>query len=317
MRTARSQISQAITKWFDKGDPIEGKCKLIKLVHVIEGGVAVKLETYSTPAGCDINNIITEIEDDAKNHAANRRGGIVEEYAIIPIFNSGAEGGYKNFSVNAAIQSEAESGLIGQFTEGPNQRGEAHQDMRHKEAMARIYVDGISRNQEVSDALLSRVMTRNENLETRLDAALTAAEEAKDRTVERQLAVFKAYEEEQRTTKLVEGLIPAAMTLANAAMGRPLFPVSSDDNTVNMFKNWVRSLTIEQMENFRTTLDPQQYMPLLVAKEQVMDEDEAKEKEKKAEAEKKVQGIMHDENVKKSIANRDAAGIARDPLVGK
>lgn len=317
MRTARSQISQAITKWFDQGDPIEGKCKLIKLVHVIEGGVAVKLDTYGTPPGCNIDLIITTIEDDAKNHAANRKGGIIEEYAIIPYFASGAEGGYKNFSVNAAIQSDAESGLIGQFTEGPNQRGENHQDMRHKEAMARIYVDGISRNQEVSTDLLNRTIDRNEKLEKRLDEALSAAEDAKDRTVERQLAVFKAYEEEQRTTKLVEGLIPAAMTLANAAMGRPLFPVSSDDNTVNMFKNWVRSLTMEQMTTLQGSLDPQQYMPLLMAKEQVLDEDEKKEQQTKADAEKKIQNVMHDEDVKRSIIKRDAAGIPREPLADK
>jgi len=320
VKTVRAIISGALTKWYDKGDPIEGKCTSVKLVHMVDNSPhPQKIEAWPTPAGCDINQVIGLVEEAARDHAGNKRSGIVEEYAIIPYFKSGAEGGFKNFTISSIVENSADGdgSSIGEYTEGANSRGEKHQDMRHKEAMARIFVDGISRNQEVSQKLLDTTMARNEKLEITLDTMRTEVEDAKDRSIERQLAVFKTYEEEKRTTRLIEGLLPAGMMIANAAIGRPLFPVSSDDTTVNMFKDWVRSLTVEQMETFREKLDPAQFMPLLMAKSQVIDEDEEKEKKTKADAAKEVQGIMQNQEAQASIARRDVAGIPRDPIVGK
>ena len=319
MRTVRSTISTAVNKWIGKGDNILGRCESIKLVHFNERPMPMRLDSWPTPQGCNPNDIITQIEEAARNDAANcGKESIIETYGIVPYYEKGGEGGLVRFQIDAVISDNAdgEGSGVGSYTEGANDRGQRHQGMRHIEALARLYVDGMSRLETSRESYMARLLIENAALAKANSDMRGEVEEAKDRKVEREIAVYKTYEEEKRTTALYEGLIPAAMMVANAALGRPIFPVSSDDNTVNMFKTWIRSITVEQMETFSKTLDPQQYMPLATAKQQIMDEDDAKEKKAQAEAAKAVGNVINDQGARDMIVKRDNAGVPREPLGG-
>jgi len=321
MKTVRSTIAVAISRWVEKADP-KKPCRLIKLVHEVEGRPnPQKIEGWSTPAGINLGLLATEIEDTARNDAQQAsKEGIVEIYGIIPYFGDEmAEGAYIRFRIASAISddSDGEGGSqVGMYSEGATPRGQTHQGMRHNEAMARIWVDGVSRIMQTLESENRRLSEGHERMASRLAANAQELEEARDRSVERQLAVFRIYEEEKRNTKLIEGLFAAAPGLLNMALGRPILPENTQDQGIQTIKNWAKSLTIPQMEALQSTLEPQQYMPLMMIKQQVEEEAEREEKASQERAQQEIQNSMKKPEVIDTMARRDAAGIPREPLGG-
>lgn len=320
MKTPRAIIASALSRWIEKGDEA-APCRVVKLVREVEGSpVTQKIETWSTPRGVSIGLLASEIEDVARENAATQRGGIVEVYGIVPYFGAEMEeGGIRTFRISTIVSDDAdgESSSVGQYTEGANPRGQLHQGMRHIEGLARTYIDATSRVFGSLETMNRQLLQDNREMAAQLSSQRIELEEARDRGVERQLAVYRIYEQEKRDTKLMEGLLGAAPSLLNMALGRPILPENTTEQGVQMIKNWARSITVEQMLDLQKTLDPQQYIPLQMIKQQVEDEAVAEEKRRQEQAERETRGVMNNKEVIDTMARRDADGIPRQPLGGE
>ncbi len=324
MKTARAIIATALARWIEKPSDPNSPCKSVKLVREVEGAAPRRIDAWATPKGANIAALAQEIEDLARSDVQNAGsaaagpGGICEVYGIIPYFGHElAEGAYTRFRVTAVTDDgeEGAAGGMGQFAEGANPRGQIHMGMRHIEAMARVWLEGISRAMSVLESQVERLSASGERMALQLTQQRTELEEARDRGLERQLTVYRIHEEEKRSTKLMEGLLGAAPGLLNLALGKPILPENTKDQSISMLKNWIGSLTVEQMEEFQKTLDPQQYMPFMLMKQQVEAEKEAEEKKRQAQANKETGAATSDPSAIDAMARRDAAGVPREPLV--
>jgi hypothetical protein len=316
MRTPRNILASRLGPWIDKGDANgSGPLRFVQLVHVREGGLEKTIDKFRADgetAGSLSEKIYQAAQDDAENNPA----AIREEYGIHAYFgNEEHPGAFVRFPVRAAPSVDSDEAGVGAFSEGANPRGQTHQGMRHIEAMARIHLEGVQRHEESVMSFSKGLMEDNKNLRIKNSELFDAAEEAKDRSMERSLALYRIHSEEDRKTKMMQSIVPAIFMFANAALGKPIFPVDAQaDQGILAFKNMLRGWGPEKFASIKATLDPQEAMFLETVKNQIMDEDEKAEKEREKAAEAQVKGVAGSQEVKDIVVKRDAEGIPRPPL---
>ena len=307
--TPRIIISKALVQWINIGDPALGSATSVKLEHIGEGRPPKKLDSWAVAGKGDIQRLINAILDCAQEHVSGASSRTqVEEFYITPYFGEGAgtEGGHRRFFLRATtVGGEVDGeGLVGDYSEGPTKVGQIHQGMRHLEAMTKIHVEGVARLEASRQAHVDQLLKDNEMLRNKLAEAERGLEEAKDKSLERKLMIFRANQEEERKDKIVEAVIPAAMQLANGMTGMPIFPVNTDNSTLIGVRNWLLSWTKDEIKNVSASLAPEKRFVFESMMAELLKQEREAQAAKNAEAQTKVNGSPQDPKTVENLAKR-------------
>jgi hypothetical protein len=309
VKTPKQIISTNITEWVERaeknGHPVANQVKLCHAVGNGESQQRFKVQSWVIAwPGTNLNDLVTQILDTATEHANSGKivGTGAEEYHLIPYFGTDLEeGGFRRFTIYAVRASTSEGGGP---SEGPNDVGQRAQGMRHLE---KRFEQVEQKDMFLTGALqeeLKRAYARIGVLEKELSLANQGLEEAKDKSLERKLSIYKANSEEQRKDRALDAIIPVAGMLANAAMGAPVFNVNTEDQSQKMIISFLSSLNSKQLEHMHQAMDPQQKIFFDHVIEQITKMKIEEMRKKQRESEATINGVENDPRTVENLAKR-------------
>lgn len=300
MRTARQVIGKAITDWIEKAG--DRPATQIKLCHAPDEKAPYKVQSWTL--WTNLQELANSIYEVASEHAHNGKGGTMEEYHLFPYFGTELEeGAMRRFQIPIVRSASTDEGVG--YSEGPTKTGMIGMDMRHLEQRHRQVDERDANLWGHMERQLAAAQREIISLRADLKAANEGLEEAKDRSLERKLQIFKANQEESRKDRVIDAVVPVAMQIGNAMIGAPVFQVNTDDQSQQAIISFLSSLNTKQLDAWHAALDPQQKIFFDHVIGEIKRIKQAQWEQKQKEAQAKVNGVEKDPKTMETLAKRD------------
>lgn len=273
-----AKVQRKIRNWTTEGST-KGPCRMLELRYKGSNDASAPVKAWSIVPGMTVESLTKEITDDAQDDADNI-GDPHTVYILFPYFGqSERPGGRYPFRVVANLIDKMEGEP--EVSEPRNAKGMLSMQMRHNE--------NLHKGSMGHSIDLHRILRmENESLRTEV------ADYKKDYMD--LLRSFKQMyvDKEQHEANMVKirakaefyaGIMEQAKIFApvvvNRLAGVPLLPESTTP-MAEMFRQWFKTLTEDQLAKLGSILSPQQMIPILETMKAFMDQED-----KKQEAESK------------------------------
>lgn len=231
-----------------------------ELYHVgSEGSERVQVFPF-VPSETRVDELAAEIFDIAENDAQSRQSSTPERYGLSGFIESDANGvGQVSFSF------EAKSSRFSDFesSEGPSQRGQTSQLMRHTERMHQMMC-------QMTEVTLGRLMQENVSLRLELDKHLKREDEtrqaynaAMDLKDEREIKNAEALMVAKRKDQMGGMLLSMAPAILSQVLGGKGMKGPASTATEIAVKQFMGELTQEEISGVLKALSPSHQMALL------------------------------------------------------
>jgi hypothetical protein len=240
----------------------EKKCSMISLVHH-QGTTTKEIRTINMLGSkqWEPRELASLIRNEAETHAGGIPGRQV--YEVLRFYGKTEPEGSYPF----ACAGEQEGTMLG--TEAPTPVGQLQQDMRFREAQARMYFQATQSVLDTQQKIIESVSKENERLRETHFEAVQLAEAVVMKAAEgehsHQLQVLKA----KRNAAIIEkgvALLPAAL---NTLLGKEVVPQAIADTA--LVDSIAESLDDKQLEALFSILKPEQVALLAPRIEKALD----------------------------------------------
>lgn len=273
-----AKIQRWIRIWTTEGST-KGPCRMIELRYKGSNDGSAPVKAWSIVSGMTVEGLTKEITDVAQEDADDN-GDPHTVYILFPFFGTSERpGGRKPFRVEANLINSKEDEP--EISEPRNAKGMLSMQMRHNENQHKtstghsldlhriLRLENESLRAEVADYKKDYMELLRSFKQMYLDKETHEANMAK---IRRKEEFFAGLMEQGKI------FLP---TVLNRVAGVPLLPESTTP-MAEMFRQWFKTLTEDQLAGLGNILSPQQMMPILDTMKFFMDQED-----KKQEAESK------------------------------
>lgn len=242
----------------------DGACSML-VVHHMAGKASSDVARLKVPKPESIREADTEetvllLAEQAWELAQNDANGIgegVQKYAIQAWFEGNAEKPLSRYTLRFGQEDDEEGNDDASVSEPPNKTGLVAQAMRHSEAFARIGTQASIHQLSMQQRTIESQQRLIEELTKDKLQYLRDAEELASQKHQRDLEMKEKEASLKLKTEALERVTNYFPLIAQKLFGRKALP-AGDGKTTPTIKQFLQSLTLEQMEKARGVLDESQ-----------------------------------------------------------
>lgn len=241
------------------------------------GGEVGALKVKSNIETDDIDHLVSAIENICIADAEGLGG--MQRYMIQPTFKETGVGSAR-FIVPIHVSDPTDTEHLG--SEPPTHEGIATQMMRHTEALMRIHVNAPGQVIQQLQRIIARQQDQLSDYEEQRLKQFSLIEDLTNRKAERDMDMEKAAQRAKITGEFADKvmlLLPAAV---NRITGKSILPETVTPESM-FIKDFMKSITPEQMNALGTVFRAEQLMPLLQFYQKMQEEEQQKEQKKQDE----------------------------------
>lgn len=229
-------------------------CQVLRLKHMAAEGGGTTVEAFEAPWDVhgDVGALARKILDRAENDAENVGDSIVA-YQVLPYFGQSTQpDGRYALKVRVSQELDASDPSEGP-AEGPSNKGQVQQQMRHNENMHRLHVGGMETVlRRMNDTIVNQA-AYIEKLEATRVKVLDQQEALMDRQLDRRIKAERELQAQKRMEEGFKLLLMLAPVLVNNLQGNKGIPEREDPN-VTQLKMWFASLDDAEITTLKQTL---------------------------------------------------------------
>lgn len=220
----------------------------------------------------DIEPLVSAIENICISDAEGLGGH--QRYMVQPTFHKTGVGAAR-FIVAIHANDPTENEQLG--SEPPTHEGIATQMMRHTEALMRIHVNAPGMIIQQLQRIIARQQDQLSDYEEQRLKQFALVEDLTNRKAERDMEMEKAAQRAKITGEFADKvmlLLPAAV---NRITGKSILPETVTPESM-FIKDFMKSISPEQMNALSTVFKPEQLIPLLQFYQKMQEEEQQKTK---------------------------------------
>lgn len=254
----------------------DGPCRSIVLRHLIATEKTSNVDEWSASVHSkDIEQLADLIIEKADEDAEGLGG--MQQYVVRVFHGDNKKPSPPRLAARVLTQKDDDDDEGS--SEPANAKGQLAQQMRHNEAMMRMTVGTTNEMLRAQGRLLEMVMARLEVVEKGRTELLTLSEDLLSHRHERELDLAARAAKEKRTDDALGKVMMLAPAIVNKMAGQRLLPETISPE-MDQIKTLLASLSMEQIQQLGTVLNPAQLTSVLTLYETMQKQTEADTKSK-------------------------------------
>lgn len=256
----------------------DGPCRRIVLRHLIATEKTSSVEEWAASVHSkDVDQLADLIIEKAEEDAESLGG--MQQYVVRAYYGDNKKPSPGRFVARVFTQTDSDEDQSS--SEPANAKGQLAQQMRHNEAMMRMTVGATNEMLRAQGRMLEMVTARLEVVERGRTELLTLTEELLSHRHERDLDLAARAAKEKRTDEALGKVMLLAPAIVNKMAGAKLLPEAISPE-MDQIKTLLASLSMEQIQQLGTVLNPAQLTSVLSLYETMQKQTEADTKAKSA-----------------------------------